>query len=77
MAGFADVLEQVAAEGYPHYLCAHLYELATRFTSFYDACPILPSEGAIRHRRLSIAHNTSLTLKAGMDLLGIGVVDRM
>ncbi|MEM7098126.1 MAG: arginine--tRNA ligase [Pseudomonadota bacterium] len=77
IAGFSDVVEQVAAEGYPHYLCGHLYDIATRFTQFYDACPILPSEGEVRHRRLSLAHNTALTLKAGMDLLGIGVVDRM
>ena len=77
IAGFEDVVDQVAAEGYPHFLCAYLYDLATRFTQFYEACPILPSEGQIRARRLALAQNTAITLKTGLDLLGIGVVDQM
>ena len=77
IAGFNDVLQQVADEGFPHYLCAYLYELATRFTSFYEQCPILNSEADQRLRRLTLAHSTGTTLAAGLDLLGIGVVDHM
>ncbi len=77
IAGFDDVLQQVTQEGYPHFLCAYLYELATRFTQFYDACPILKSEGEVKTRRLVFAQQTAVTLKRGLDLLGIGVVNRM
>ena len=70
-------MQQVADEGFPHYLCAYLYELATRFTSFYEQCPILNSEADQRLRRLTLAHSTGTTLAAGLDLLGIGVVDHM
>ena len=34
LAGFEDALEQVVSDGYPHFLCAYLYELATRFSQF-------------------------------------------
>ena len=77
IAGFNDVLNQVADEGFPHYLCAYLYELATRFTSFYEQCPILQSADEQRERRLVLASSTGKTLATGLDLLGIGVVDRM
>jgi arginyl-tRNA synthetase len=77
LAAFNDTLEQVAAEGYPHFLCAYLYDLATRFTQFYEACPILQSTGEVRERRLVLSHQTAQTMSQGLDLLGIGTVERM
>ncbi len=77
LAGLNDTLAQVAAEGYPHYLCGYLYELATRFMHFYEACPILKSTGETRTRRLVLAQQTGQTLALGLNLLGIGVVERM
>jgi arginyl-tRNA synthetase len=77
IAGFNDVLQQVAEEGYPHHLCAYLYDLATRFTAFYEQCPILVSDDAQRTRRLSLANSAGITLQKGLDLLGIDVVDHM
>lgn len=77
LAAFNDTVEQVAQEGLPHYLCGNLYELATRFTQFYDACPILSSTGDTRERRLVLARQTADTLARGLELLGIGVVERM
>jgi arginyl-tRNA synthetase len=61
----------------PHLLCGYLYELATRFTSFYEACPILTSSADVRERRLVLAKQTADTLRNGLDLLGIGVVEQM
>lgn len=77
LAGFNDCLELVAAEAYPHYLCGYLHQLATRFSHFYEACPILKSEGEQRQRRLVLAKQTADTLELGLSLLGIGVVDQM
>ena len=77
IAGLEDTLEQVTEEGYPHFLCAYLYDLATRFTQFYEACPILASEGEVRTRRLVLAKQTADTLQLGLSLLGIGTVPRM
>ncbi|MCZ6712080.1 MAG: arginine--tRNA ligase [Gammaproteobacteria bacterium] len=72
-----EVLEQVAIDGYPHFLCAYLYELATTFTRFYEACPILNAPGEIRNSRLLLCRRTAETLHYGLGLLGIATVERM
>ncbi|MDH3644612.1 MAG: arginine--tRNA ligase [Gammaproteobacteria bacterium] len=72
-----ETLEQVAADGYPHFLCAYLYELASTFTRFYEACPILNAEGVVRNSRLLLCRRTAETLSTGLDLLGIETVERM
>ena len=77
IAGFNDTLDALAADGLPHLLCGYLFDLATRFTQFYEACPILTSEDETRERRLVLAQQTAQTLKQGLEFLGIGVVDRM
>ena len=74
---FEDVLQSVADTAYPHYLAAYLYQTATLFSRFYEACPILKTEGATRNSRLQLAKLTGDTLKQGLDLLGIDVLDVM
>ncbi len=68
---FEDILNSAAESAYPHYLAAYLYQLATLFSRFYEACPILKAEGALRDSRLQLANLTAQTLKTGLDLLGI------
>ena len=77
IAGYQDLLEQVAQEGYPHQLCAYLYELAGRFTQFYEQCPILTSDDATKTRRLTLTKQTGNVLANGLTLLGIRVAERM
>ncbi len=74
---FEEVLDQVAAEGTPHLLCGYLYDLATKFTGFYEQCPILGADAGERENRLRFAQHTARTMKTGLDLLGIETVDRM
>ena len=74
---FEDVLQSVAETNFPHYLAAYLYQLATLFSRFYEACPILKAEGAARDTRLNLARLTGETLKTGLGLLGIGVLEVM
>jgi arginyl-tRNA synthetase len=72
-----EVLEQVARDGFPHLLCAWLYELATAFMRFYEACPILNTEAPVRASRLNLCRITADRLSLGLSLLGIGTVPRM
>lgn len=74
---FEDMLTAVAEGCYPHYLCQYLYQIATLFSRFYEACPILKSEGDIRASRLQLSALTARTLKTGLELLGIQVLDVM
>ena len=74
---FEDVLQQVAATSMPHHLAAYLYQVAALFSRFYEACPILKAEGAVRNSRLQLAKLTGETLKTGLNLLGIEVLEVM
>ncbi|WP_038319932.1 arginine--tRNA ligase [Kingella kingae] len=74
---FEDVVASVAETSYPHYLAAYLYQLATLFSRFYEACPILKAEGDVRDSRLKLAKLTAETMRTGLDLLGIDVLEVM
>ncbi|MEW6992127.1 arginine--tRNA ligase [Colwelliaceae bacterium 6441] len=74
-----DVIDAVISECTPNLLCNYLYELASLYMSFYEACPIL-KEGindSIKHSRLALCRQISKTLKQGLDILGIDVMERM
>ena len=71
------VLDAVAEEYRPNFLCNYLYELAGHFTSFYENCPVLKSEPDQRAVRLLLCDLTGRVLKLGLGLLGIEVLDEM
>ncbi|WP_051710138.1 arginine--tRNA ligase [Andreprevotia chitinilytica] len=77
LARFADVVNATAAEALPHFLCGYLYQLATQFMRFYEACPILKSEGTVLASRLQLAKLTGKTLETGLGLLGIEALEAM
>jgi arginyl-tRNA synthetase len=74
---FGIVLEAVAEEYRPNYLCNYLYDLAGAFTAFYENCPVLKSEPGQRDSRLSLCDLTARVLRQGLDLLGIAVLEEM
>lgn len=76
---FHAVLNQVAADCYPHSLCNYLYELASLYMSFYEHCPILKqgTEKNVANSRLQLSAFTAEILKTGLDLLGIEVMEKM
>jgi arginyl-tRNA synthetase len=74
---FGEVLHTVLEDQRPNLLCLYLYELSDCFHRFYEACPILKSEGEMRSSRLALAGVTAKVLKTGLGLLGIGVPERM
>jgi arginyl-tRNA synthetase len=44
---------------------------------FYESCPILKSDADTRRSRLALASLTAVTLKKGLNLLGIEPLQRM
>lgn len=74
---FGETVQVVADELTPHKLCIYLFELATKFSSFYEKCPVLKSEGAVRASRLGLVAATKQVLATGLDLLGIEAPERM
>jgi arginyl-tRNA synthetase len=72
-----EVLEQVSQDLYPNRLCQYLFELSQKFNQFYDRLPILHAEADDRASRLALCDLTAKTLKLGLSLLGITVLERM
>jgi arginyl-tRNA synthetase len=74
---FGLVLEAVAQEYRPNFLCNYLYELAGHFTSFYENCPVLKSEASVRESRLVLCDLTAKVLQQGLTILGIETLEQM
>jgi arginyl-tRNA synthetase len=75
---FGAVVREVGDTLQPHKLCAYLFELATAFTAFYEACPVLrAATDAERRSRLAMCDLVARVLAAGLGLLGIEAPDRM
>ncbi|MEB3283154.1 MAG: arginine--tRNA ligase [Lyngbya sp.] len=72
-----EVIETVEKELLPNRLCQYLFELSQKFNQFYDQCPVLKAEDAQRISRLALCDLTARTLKLGLSLLGISVLERM
>ncbi len=69
-----DALERYS----PHRLCTYLYELATRYSAFYEQCPVLKAESdTIRDGRLALCDLTARVLADGLQLLGIDSPEQM
>ena len=78
LAQFGEVLNGVAEKGTPHILCTYLYDLASLFSSFYENCPILKAETPDQMQsRLRLTELTRRTLKQGLELLGLKVLEQM
>jgi len=73
----SEVLTDVERDLLPNRLCQYLYELSQKFNQFFEQCPVLWSEEPVRTSRLVLCDLTARTLKLGLSLLGIGVLERM
>ncbi len=75
---FAEALAQVEAESMPHYLTGYLFDLAKAYSTFFENCPVLRAESEeLKTSRLFLCNLTARTIRLGLDLLGIQVVERM
>lgn len=75
-----EVITAVEQELLPNRLCEYLYELSKKFNQFYDrnqGVRVLEAEEPLRTSRLILCDLTARTLKLGLDLLGIPVLERM
>ncbi len=77
LSGYGAQVHQVLDDFRPNLLATYLLEVARAFHSFYEACPVLKSEGVTRMSRLILCDLTSRVLKDGLNLLSIEVPERM
>ncbi|MDX2199688.1 MAG: arginine--tRNA ligase [Phycisphaerae bacterium] len=77
LARFRETLDAIVADLMPHVLCAYLYDLASDFMRFYESCPVLVDDLAVRGARLNLCDLTARTLKLGLSLVGIEAIEQM
>jgi arginyl-tRNA synthetase len=75
--GFSRAVAGTAAGAEPHKLAGFLFDVASAFTAFYEQCPVLSAEGAVRASRLALCALSLRVLTTGLGLLGIPVPERM
>lgn len=72
---FSEVIETAAKTYSPNLLCNYLYDLASKFNSFYNADKIIGSKN--QEFRIMLTVGTGQVLKNGLKLLGIMAPERM
>jgi arginyl-tRNA synthetase len=78
LLGFPDAVAQSLETFSPHKLCGYLFELASKFTDFYEHCPVLRAPAPeTRTARLALCALAGAVLARGLSLLGIAAPDRM
>jgi arginyl-tRNA synthetase len=76
---FEDVLNRAASDAAPNQITTYLYELVTLFMRFYEQNPILKErvDEQTKMSRLALSDLTAKTIKQGLAILGIEVVDKL
>ncbi len=75
---YGEALSTAEADYRPNYITAYLYDLAQKFSGFYNDCPVLDAGKDKRPTRLLLCELTARTIRHGLDnLLGIKVVEQM
>ena len=74
---FPECVEKSAQYYKPNLIADHIYDLAQKFSSFYNSTPVLKAENEHVQSRLLLSESVAHTIKTGLNLLGIDVIERM
>jgi len=75
---YDQAIESAGGDYRPNYLTEYLYELAQRFSSYYNHCPVIKADENKRPERLMLCRLTEKIIRHGLTkLLGINVVEQM
>jgi len=61
----------------PSILCQYLFDLGQKFNNFYQNVRVLDAQDDDKIFLLSVVEATMITMKEGLNLLGIEVVEQM
>jgi arginyl-tRNA synthetase len=75
---FGEAIDLALADYRPNQLTAYLFDLANRYSTFFEQCHVLRADSEeLRESRLLLCDLTARTIRKGLDLLGIHVVEKM
>jgi arginyl-tRNA synthetase len=75
---FEEALSDVLIDYKPNLLCNYLFDLGQTFFKFYDQCSLKDTDSqTLKQSRVQLCDLTARTIKTGLSLLNIGVLDQM
>ncbi|MDP6444156.1 MAG: arginine--tRNA ligase, partial [Pirellulaceae bacterium] len=75
---FGEALERAVIDYRPNVLTEYVYALSTAYARFFESCHVLRAESEeLKQSRLLLCDLTARTLRRGLELLGIEVLERM
>ena len=75
---FEEAIEQSLVDFRPNLLTTYLFESANCYSTFFEQCPVLKAPTPeLRESRLLLCDLTARTIRMGLSLLGIDVVEQM
>lgn len=78
LADFPMIVSQAARDMRINYICNYAFDVATKFSSFYNACPVLKADTAEQKAfRLSLVVATKTVLKNALQILGMEAIEKM
>ncbi len=78
LSNFKEVISRAAEQLSPALVANYIYEVVKSYNSFYQNNPILNQDDEnVKDFRLELSALTAKTIKKGLQLLGIGTVNRM
>jgi len=73
---YPEVVSEAGEHYAPHLVATYIYELASRFNSFYQACRV-EEHGEVNDLRYMLTQATANVLSSGLNLLGIQAPEEM
>jgi arginyl-tRNA synthetase len=78
LADFPATVQEAGRTYSPALIANYAYDLVKEYNQFYHDCSILREEQAdVRSLRLALSEATATVVRTALNLLGIGVVERM
>lgn len=74
---YSEAIDEAATQYSPHAIAGYLFELAQRYSVFYNNQPILVDDLMVRNSRLILTKAVAQVLGNGLNLLGIKVADKI
>lgn len=78
LSHFQEIVLKATRELAPSYICTYLHDLASKFNAFYAESPIISEQNLPkRNSRLALTNAFCVVIKAGLEILGISVINKM
>jgi len=77
LSNFPEIISKATSELRPHLIANYAYSLAQNFNEYYHKHNILKADEKVKDARLLLISAVRQVLKNGLNLLGIGVLEKM